>query len=167
MSPAIADLFFGEEEASDRYVIERARIAHDASLTDQEKTAAILAMANQLPAPLAEKEAKSHDEAAFDAEINRLKQANDTAGVLALRESRYGSIAAARLATLDQKNEVLNRRIDAFHRCEKSITNDPSLTSEEKARRIDDTQKKNFSEWERPILKRFNETTLKKGDLSS
>jgi len=163
MSQEVVNLFFGEEEAYDRYILDRMRIQRNSSLTEPEKAAAIGEIADQLPAPLAEKEANIRKEKMVETEINRLKQTKDSASVFALRESYFGGESARRLSLLDQKTESLNRRIIEFQQFKQSTTEDPELTKEEKMRQIEAAQKTNFSEWERPMLRRFDNTPIKKG----
>lgn len=154
MAPENADLFFGEEEAYDRYMLARIRIQNDTSFTESEKTAAISALAARLPSSLSslsQSEIENLEEVAFAAEVDQLKQAKDIAAVHALRESRYGREAAYRLAALDKKNDALKRRVEKFRRLKQTIMADPDLSPEEKTRQINDAEKKNFAEWERSI----------------
>lgn len=154
MTPENADLFFGEEEAYDQYMLAKIRIQNDTFFTESEKTAAISALAARLPSSLAslsQNEKENLEEVAFTAEVERLKQAKDTAAVHALRESRYGKEVASRLAALDKKNDDLKRRVEKFRKLKQTITADPDLSPEEKIRQINDAEKKNFAEWERPI----------------
>lgn len=167
MSQEIVSLFFGEEEACDRYILARMRIQRDSSLTEPEKKAAIEAMADQLPAPLAEKEANKRKEEMLEAEINRLKQTKDSASVFALRESYFGTESARRLSVLDKKTESLNRRIKEFQKLKQDTSEDTELTQDEKMRRIDAALRNNFSEWERPMLKRLNNNPIKKGEQTT
>ena len=163
----IVNLFFGEEEAYDRYILARMRIHRNSSLAEPEKAAAIDAMADQLPAPLAEKEANNRKEEMLETEINRLKQTKDSTSVFALRESYFGKESARRLSVLDKKTEALNRRIKEFMRLKQETAEDPELTHDEKMRKIDAALKNNFSEWERPMLRRLDNTSMRKGEQAT
>lgn len=153
MASDVVDLFFGDEEAYDRYMLDRIRIQQDDSLSEPEKAKAIRQIIDRLPPSLAEKEIKNSEEQAFEAEIDDLKQSKNTQAVYTLRESRYGSEAAARLGELDKKNEDLERRMKAFHTFKQAITSDPTLAPEEKKRRIHAALTHDFAEWERPMLR--------------
>jgi lipase chaperone LimK len=115
----------------------------------------------------AEKQANKRKEVILEAEINRLKQAKDNEAVFALRESYYGTESARRLSALDRKTESLNRRMKEFQKFKQETSEDPALTHDEKMRRIDTALKNNFSEWERPMLRRLDNTPIKRGEQTT
>ncbi len=111
----LADTLFSEEEERWRVDIERLHVLHDPGLVEEERAARLSALDAERPA--AEREARDAATAAFnlrrDEARMRAEGASD-AEVGALREARFGSEAAARLAALDQSRAAWAARVAAY-----------------------------------------------------
>ncbi len=153
MGQEIAALFFGDEEAADRYLIEKTKIQNNSSMSAAEKAEALRSLSEKRPHIWAAKEAMTREDNEFDEKIERMRQSGDRNGMFALREERYGKESADRLAALDSQKDSLNRRILEFNRSVKLIEKETDLSSQEKTKKILDLKTSTFTEWERPLVK--------------
>ncbi|WP_288367245.1 lipase secretion chaperone [uncultured Marinobacter sp.] len=107
-----ADAFFADDEAVDRFQIEKLRITSDDSLTDEQKAEALRRAESSLPEPL--RKAREETRRFADYEQVRQELADDPRALAAWRQEAFGEAAAERLARLDQEQKAWDRRWQAY-----------------------------------------------------
>lgn len=122
LGPAVAEAFFGREQALNNYTLARLRIGQDAGLTSAQKAVALAAARAQLP----ESEQRDRRQTLkFERYRQTLAQLRrDGAGqsrIQALREQTFGPEAASRLAALDRRRADWHRRWTAYRRAEAGL----------------------------------------------
>lgn len=109
-----ADAFFADDEAVDRFQIEKLRITSDDSLTDEQKAEALRRAESSLPEPL--RKAREETRRFADYEQARQKLAGDPGALEAWRQEAFGDAAAERLARLEEEQEDWDRRWRVYAR---------------------------------------------------
>lgn len=107
-----AEAFFADDEAVDRFQIEKLRITSDDSLTDEQKTEALRQAESDLPEPL--RKAREATRRFADYEQVRQELADDPRALAAWRKEAFGEAAADRLARLDEEQKAWDRRWEAY-----------------------------------------------------
>lgn len=103
-----AEAFFAQDEAIDRFQMEQMRITQNASLTDEQRQAAITRAESALPEPI--REAREQTRRFTEYEQAREQYADDPAALKAWRQEAFGAEAAGRLAELDKKQSAWDKR---------------------------------------------------------
>lgn len=146
----IAEALFAEEEARWRVDVERLQVLHDPALDEDERADRLAALDAELPAPV--REARALATAALtlrrDEAHLRAEGASD-AEIDALRESRFGPEAAARLSALDQQRAEWNARVDAYRAERDRVIAEQPDDPEAQAAAIDALRDERFSGPER------------------
>ncbi len=108
------EAFFAEDEAVDRFQIEKLAIAADNSLTDEEKAEALDRAEASLPEPLR----KARVETRLFAEYEEVRRelADDPRALAAWRQEVFGEAAADRLARLENEQKAWAGRWQVYSR---------------------------------------------------
>jgi lipase chaperone LimK len=107
-----ADAFFSDDEAVDRFQIEKLRIASDDSLTDEQKAEALRQAESSLPEPI--RKAREDTRRFADYERARRELADDPQALAAWRQEVFGEAAADRLARLEEEQKAWDGRWQAY-----------------------------------------------------
>ena len=107
-----ADAFFSDDEAVDRFQIEKLRIASDDSLTDEQKAEALRQAESSLPEPI--RKAREDTRRFANYEQARRELADDPQELAAWRQEVFGEAAADRLARLEVEQKAWDRRWQAY-----------------------------------------------------
>ncbi|MBW0147734.1 lipase secretion chaperone [Marinobacter arenosus] len=114
LDSATAEAFFAQDEAIDRFQVEKLRITRNSDLTDQQRQAALAQAEADLPEPL--RRARRETRRFADYERARQELANDPAALQAWRQQAFGAETAERLAVLEQEQDDWARRWQAYSR---------------------------------------------------
>ena len=141
-----ADAFFADDEAVDRFQIEKLRITSDDSLTDEQKAEALREAESSLPDPL--RKAREQTRRFADYEQVRQELADDPRALEAWRRAAFGDAAADRLARLDEEQKDWERRWQAYTR-ERDRLLSSGLAEPERQEALERLRVSHFSETER------------------
>jgi lipase chaperone LimK len=138
LGAAAAEVFFADEEADARRLLDTRRIANDPSLTAEERAARIEAIfaaaeADLPPDVRAARAAARRATPLRDAEAELHAHGGDDADLTALRERLVGAAAAARLAERDRARRDWQGRVDAFRAARDRVEHDATLTLDARA----------------------------------
>jgi len=149
LPPEVVKAFFTEEETYDEFTLKRLEVEGDDALSEAEKERKVYALEEMLPVATKVDRRHFRKEIALNKQIEDLQktQGNENQ-IYELRKGFYGSQAADRMADLDRKRSDLIRRIDSYRESKEMIMNMPSLTEQGRQIRIQDLEKKLFSEEE-------------------
>lgn len=148
MSESVVDAFFAEEEAIDRYTLERLTVMHDSALSEAEKANKMAQLEQMLPEHVREQRAEATQYQRYAIEEAKLKSNNASpAEIHQLRAQEFGEEGAARLAALDEKRAVWNRRLQQY-RAEKLQLEKSGLSEQDLGPQINELRARHFSEIE-------------------
>lgn len=151
-STEVHQVFFAGEETYNRFTLERLAIAHDATLDDAAKAAAVDRLRQGLPealqdsvlpqlqAELRTQTAQLQAQGATPTEIRRLRQ------------QLVGAEATERLEALDQRRQGWKQRIGAFQAEKARIESNPGLSDGDRRAAIQRLAEEKFDEHERQRL---------------
>ncbi|WP_309044673.1 lipase secretion chaperone [Marinobacter sediminicola] len=146
MKADTAEAFFADEEAIDRYQLEKRRIGGDGSLTAEQREEAFAEAEMALPEPLRQARENTHKFARY--EQARETMANDPEALRAWRRQEFGDEAAQRLEALDAEQKDWNRRWQSYVE-EREALKTSGLAEPEKEESLSQLREKYFSETER------------------
>lgn len=112
LDSATAEAFFAQDEAIDRFQVEKLRITRDSDLTDQQRLAALEEAEAALPEPL--RRARRETRRFADYERARQELADDPAALRAWRQKAFGAETAERLEALEQEQNDWAERWQAY-----------------------------------------------------
>lgn len=141
-----ADAFFADDEAVDRFQIEKLSITSDDSLTDEQKAEALRQAESSLPDPL--RKAREETRQFADYEQVRQELADDPQALEAWRREAFGDAAADRLAQLDEEQKAWERRWQAYTR-ERDRLLSSGLAEPERQEALERLRARHFNETER------------------
>ncbi|CAG2154233.1 Lipase chaperone [compost metagenome] len=146
LGQVMAEGFFAEQEALDRYTVEQRRVLADDTLSPDERKQRLDALAQQLPESLARPLAQTRkiSQLAQDTESLRASGASQEA-IDRLRTERFGPEAAERFRALDQQQAQWKQRLVSYQAERDAIRADSSLAPEAQARAIDELVARRFS----------------------
>ncbi|RFA29251.1 hypothetical protein CAI21_10855 [Alkalilimnicola ehrlichii] len=151
----IAEGFFAEEEAYDRFSLEFRRLMQDTSLTPEQRRQQSAALEeHMLPAaalkPQRRVEAirKTQEEAQA-----LLEQGASDADIYQLRAQRLGPEAAERLTKLDRERLEWQQRLGEYHRERDAIMSNEGLSEQDRQDAVERLTNEQFSEPERRRLR--------------
>lgn len=134
LGAALADAFFGVEEAVAQVVIGRRQVLADPALSATEREEKLAALDAQLPDEIRAARQELEAPARLAEEEERLRaQGASEDDLRALRERMVGAAAADRLAALDRERAAWQARIDAYRDARAALDSDPSLTPQARA----------------------------------
>jgi lipase chaperone LimK len=108
------EAFFADDEAVDRFQIEKLRITSDDSLTDEQKAEALRQAESSLPESI--RKAREETRRFADYEQARRELADDREALAAWRQAAFGDAAADRLARLEVEQKDWDRRWQDYAR---------------------------------------------------
>jgi lipase chaperone LimK len=141
-----ADAFFADDEAVDRFQIEKLRITSDDSLTDEQKAEALRQAESSLPEPL--RKAREETRRFADYEQVRRELADDPGALAAWRQEAFGDAAADRLARLEEEQKDWDRRWKAYA-SERDRLLSSGLAEPERQEALERLRASHFNETER------------------
>jgi lipase chaperone LimK len=141
-----ADAFFADDEAVDRFQIEKLRIKSDDSLTDEQKAEALRQAESSLPEPL--RKAREETRRFADYEQVRQELADNPRALAAWRQEAFGDAAADRLARLEEEQKDWDRRWQAYTR-ERDRLLSSGLAEPERREALERLRTSHFDETER------------------
>jgi lipase chaperone LimK len=146
LDAATAEAFFADDEAVDRFQLEKRRIARDERLTSEERAEALRAAESSLPEPLRE----AREETRQFAEYEQVRQqlADDPRALQAWRQEAFGSEAADRLAQLEKEQQEWSLRWQAYS-VERDRLMSSGLAAQEREEALDRLRARHFNETER------------------
>ncbi len=112
LDSATADAFFAQDEAIDRFQIEKLRISRDSSLTEEQRRLALAQAEDALPDPL--RQARRETRRFTDYEKARQELADDPEALQNWRREAFGIETAQRLQALEQEQAHWNQRWQAY-----------------------------------------------------
>jgi len=141
-----ADVFFADDEAMDRFQLEKLRITRDDSLTAEQQVEALRRAESSLPEPLR----KAREETRRFADYEQLRQdlADDPRALEAWRQETFGDAAADRLARLENEQRDWARRWQAYSR-ERDRLLSSGLAEPERQKALERLRAGYFNETER------------------
>lgn len=149
LGPVMAEGFFAREEAEDRYVMERLALERDERLTPEERQRALRLLEQQLPEEIRRARERSRLAITLAERTRELREAGaGEAELWALRAELAGPAAADRLAELDRRREVWQRRLEDYRRERDRILASPGLAEADKRAAIDALIEARFDELE-------------------
>jgi lipase chaperone LimK len=148
-SPAEAAAFFGDEEAEDRYTLQRLAVLRDATLSPADKAQRLKQLAASLPPAL--QAAMTVEDKVRD--LNAVTQAWREKGGTAqeLREARVqlvGAEAADRLEALDQRRAQWGQRLEAYRARRAALQADASLSAQQREQALAQLRGESFTQQE-------------------
>ncbi|WP_449286043.1 lipase secretion chaperone [Marinobacter sp. PE14] len=141
-----ADAFFADDEAVDRFQIEKLRIASDDSLTDEQRAEALQQAESSLPEPL--RKARKETRRFADYEQVRQELADDPSALDAWRQEAFGEAAADRLARLEEEQKDWDRRWQVYSQ-ERDRLLSSGLAEPERQQALERLRASHFNETER------------------
>lgn len=112
LDSATADAFFAQDEAIDRFQVEKRRIILNPELTESQRRAALAEAEASLPEPL--RRARRDTRRFADYEQARQDLADDPAALRVWRQRAFGAETAERLEALEQEQADWERRWQAY-----------------------------------------------------
>jgi lipase chaperone LimK len=140
-----AAAFFADDEAVDRFQIEKLRIASNDSLTDEQKAEALRQAESALPEPL--RKAREETRRFADYEQVRRELADDPRALEAWRQEAFGEAAADRLARLEEEQKNWDRRWQVYSQ-ERDRLLSPGLAEPERQQALERLRASHFNETE-------------------
>ncbi|AXS85264.1 MULTISPECIES: lipase secretion chaperone [Marinobacter] len=146
LDAATAEAFFADDEAVDRFQMEKRQIARDGSLTAEEKAEALRKAESSLPEPLRE----AREETRQFAEYEQVRQqlAGDPRALQAWRQEVFGAEAADRLAQLEKEQQEWDQRWQVYS-VERNRLMSSGLAAQEREEALDRLRARHFNETER------------------
>ncbi|TYC57139.1 lipase [Marinobacter sp. BW6] len=141
-----ADAFFADDEAVDRFQIEKLRIASDDSLTDEQRAEALRQAESSLPEPL--RKAREETRRFADYEQVRRELADDPRALNAWRQEAFGEAAADRLGRLEEEQKDWDRRWQVYSQ-ERDRLLSSGLAEPERQQALERLRASHFNEAER------------------
>ncbi len=133
LSPDVVQAFYGEEDAYDRYTLERLEIMENETLGPDERASLLANLDASLPQDLRTSLESSQTLLTLSALSNELQQQGaDQDELYALRTSLVGSEAAERLRQLDDSRKRWQARLDAWLMERDNLLREESMEREDK-----------------------------------
>ncbi|MFN3712369.1 MAG: lipase secretion chaperone [Alcanivoracaceae bacterium] len=152
--PAAHEAFFAEEEAYDRYTVERLALLQDDSLSSDERARQLAALQQTLPPALQESLHELNQYQDLRAVTEQWQQQDgNPANLRQIREALVGAEAADRLQQLDSERNQWDRRINTWLSTRASLLSNPSLSDSDRTAQIDALRNNYFTEQEQLRVK--------------
>jgi len=148
LSDDVVDAFFAEDEAVDRYTLNRLGVLHDKTLNDEQRKDQLAQLEETLPEDVREQRAEVTQYQRYLLEEEKLEKQNASpAEIHQLRSQEFGEEAAARLAELDQKRDVWSQRLQQYRK-EKAQLDNAGLSQQDLGGQVEQLRNQHFSEVE-------------------
>lgn len=146
MDADIAEAFFADDEAIDRYQLKKRSIGADESLSEQQREEALTEAEMALPEPV--RQARQDTRKFSRYEQAREALADDPEALRAMRQHEFGKEAAQRLESLDAEQKDWSRRWQSYA-TEREALKAAGLAEPERQESLTRLREKYFSESER------------------
>ena len=146
MDADTAEAFFADEEAIDRYQIQKRNLNRDGSLTEQQRKDALAEAEMALPEPVRQARQDTRKFARYEEAREAL--ANDPEALRAWRQEAFGNEAAQRLEDLDAEQKDWSQRWQSYAK-ERDALMSSGLAEPEREEGLTRLREKYFSETER------------------
>lgn len=146
MDADTAEAFFADDEAIDRYQLQKRRIGRDQSLSEQQREEALAEAEMALPEPV--RQARQDTRKFSRYEQAREALADDPEALRALRKQEFGGEAARRLENLEAEQKDWSRRWQSYTK-EREALGASGLAEPERKESLSRLREKYFSEPER------------------
>ena len=144
----VVDAFFSEDEAVDRYTLNRLSVLHDSTLTEEERAAQLAQLEDTLPEDVRQQRAEVTQYQRYLIEETKLEKQNASpAEIHQLRSQEFGEEAAVRLAELDKKRGEWDRRLQQY-RAEKMQLDNAGLSQQDLYEQLEQLRNQHFSDIE-------------------
>lgn len=162
MDPEAYAAFYGKENMLDDYAIKRLEIRGDASLTNAEREAALIAIEAYLPDTdrAHKRNERTQTQALEDVAQARQEGASD-AEIFEIRTQAFGAEAAQRFAEADQRQASWDARVSTYRAERREILASEGMTEEDKDYEIDQLRQAHFQGAERkriPVIDKMKDT---------
>ena len=149
LGPTLAEAFFADEEAYDRYAIERRRILEAEHYDEDERRQMLDMLDQQLPENLAGTRDRSLRLRELTETEKRLReQGASHEEIDQSRRELLGDEAAERLSQLDAQRAEWDRRVREFRQQRDALLRQPGLSDNDRQQAIEKLIEDNFSEHE-------------------
>jgi len=146
LSGDVVDVFFAEDEAVDRYTLNRLNVLHDKTLTEEQRKDQLAQLEETLPEDVRQQRAEVSQYQRYLLEEEKLEKQNASpAEIHQLRSQEFGEDAAVRLAELDQKRNMWDQRLQQYRK-EKAQLENAGLSQQDLGGQIEQLRKQHFSE---------------------
>lgn len=145
LDAATTEAFFADEEAVDRFQVQKLRIVRNQSLTEEQRAEALRRAEASLPESLQQARAETRRFAEY--EQARQQLSDDPQALQAWRQEAFGAEAADRLAELETQQLEWDRRWQAYSR-ERDRMLSAGLAEPEQEAALKRLRAKHFSETE-------------------
>lgn len=145
----LANSLFAEDNLIERLRLERIETIRSPNLSPAEKRLALQNIDQQLPANVRSSYKRSTQPTKVADQVHILRQQGENEKkVRQLRESTFGTAAATRLQELDQQRERWRERVTHYQQQHKEITENPTLSDQQRAENISHLRSGEFSQQE-------------------
>jgi lipase chaperone LimK len=150
LSPEIAKVFFGDDEAATAAALARRDVLANPALPAAERDRQLAEADARTPPAVLEARAAALAPVTELAQEAALRRAGASADqIAATRTALLGAAAAARLADVDRSHAEWDARLAQFRAARAQVVADPHLDDAERRRRIDELLARSFSPTER------------------
>lgn len=149
LSAEVVAAFFGDEDAYDRYTLDRMAVMQNASLSPQEKAKRTAAMLEQLPPALKDNvKVVTQYQTLSSLTEDWQKRGGSPAELRSIREQVVGPEAANRLEALDQERGAWDGRMQAYLSQRDAVLRNPALAPADREGAVAELRKQQFSDTE-------------------
>ncbi len=160
LTPEVVTAFFAEEEAYDRYILQRYRILADTRLTDAQKAEQLVILKAALPAELQDSLARTHGSQTLSERTRVLRQNGaDAAEIRRLRLAAVGAEGTERLESLDRQREAWETRLARYHAEKAQLLAADGLAETDRAAALDALLARHFSAREQLRVRALERTS--------
>jgi lipase chaperone LimK len=167
LSPAVAKVFFADEEAATLAALARHDVLADRALPVTERDQRLAEIDARTPPADLEARAAALAPVTELAQETALRRSGAGADqIAALRTAQLGPAAAARLAELDRSHAEWDARLAQFRAARAELRTDPRLDAAERHRRIDELTARSFTPAERNRVEALDRISSQASDKS-
>jgi lipase chaperone LimK len=149
-TPEVITAFFGDEDAYDRYALDRLDILQDQALSATQRAQRLATLEAQLPAPMRDAIGTITKAQSLEALTADWRQRGGSAAELRqIREKLVGAEAADRLETLDGENAAWDQRMHAWYGERAAILGNKNLSEQDRTRQLEQARASRFDATER------------------
>jgi lipase chaperone LimK len=149
-SPDVIAVFFGDEDAYDRYALAKFEVNQNKSLTPSQRAQQIAALDQELPENLRESLKVMNQYNDLESLTQEWKKKGGTPAELRqIRERVVGAAAADRLEALDKEDVQWDGRMTTWFKDRDAILNNASLSVQDRQQQQEGLRKNQFSDSER------------------
>lgn len=145
----VADAFFAEEEARDRYLIARRTIKGSKSVSEASRKAQLAALDAQRPRTIAQTQHNATAILRLDQTVQQLRNSGAPAHkVFEARAAAFGADAAERLEQLDTRREKWQQRVNTYQQARQRLESNKGLSVHDRQEAIRELQQQQFDDHE-------------------